>query len=178
MLESSWNHPPTYHSGWWIIVFHEIGPWLGTTVLKYTWGCVQVICKYYAILYKGLEHSQILVSISSVQFSCSVMSDSVTLWTAAHQASLSITSSRSLLKLMSVKSVMPSNHLILCRPFRLPPSIFPSIRAFSNESMEILKPVPNKYWRNDYKSSFIFWTLNVSMPWGSGPHISLFTPTP
>ena len=56
----------------------------------------------------------------------------VTPWTAACQISLSITNSRSLLKLMSIKSVMPSNHLILCSPF-LPPSIFPSIRVFSNE---------------------------------------------
>ena len=55
-----------------------------------------------------------------------------TLWTAAHQASLSITSSRSLLKLMSIKSVMPSNHLILCSPLLLLPSVFPSIRVFSN----------------------------------------------
>ena len=55
-------------------------------------------------------------------------------WTAARQASLSITNSRSLLKLMSIQSVMPSNHLILCRPLLLPPSIFPSIRVFSNES--------------------------------------------
>ena len=55
-------------------------------------------------------------------------------WTAAHQASLSITNSRSLLKLMSIESVMPSNHLILCRPLLFPPSIFPSIRVFSNES--------------------------------------------
>ena len=55
-------------------------------------------------------------------------------WTAAHQASLSFTNSRSLLKLMSMESVMPSNHLILCRPLLLPPSIFPSIRVFSNES--------------------------------------------
>ena len=54
-------------------------------------------------------------------------------WTAAHQASLSITSSRSLSKLMSIESVMPSNHLILCCPL-LPPSIFPSIRVFSSES--------------------------------------------
>ena len=54
--------------------------------------------------------------------------------TAAHQASLSITNSRSLLKLMSVESVMPSNHLTLCRPLLLSPSIFPSIRVFSNES--------------------------------------------
>ena len=52
-------------------------------------------------------------------------------WTAAHQASLSITNSWSLLKLMSIKSVMPSKHLILCRPFLLLPSIFPSIRVFS-----------------------------------------------
>ena len=57
----------------------------------------------------------------------------VTSWTAARQASLSITNSWSLLKLMSIESVMPSNHLILCHPL-LPPSIFPSIRVFSNES--------------------------------------------
>ena len=55
-------------------------------------------------------------------------------WTSAHQASLSITNSRSLLKLMS-KSMMPSNHLILCHPLLLPPSILPSIRVFSNESV-------------------------------------------
>ena len=54
-------------------------------------------------------------------------------WTAAHQASLSITNSQSLLKLMSIDSVMPSNHLILCCPFLLLPLIFPSIRVFSNE---------------------------------------------
>ena len=59
----------------------------------------------------------------------------VTPWTAACQASLSITSSQSLLKLMSIESVMPSNHRILCRPLLLLPSIFPSIRVFSNESV-------------------------------------------
>ena len=59
----------------------------------------------------------------------------VTPWTAAHQASLSITNSQSLLKLMSFELVKPSNHLILCRPLLLLPSIFPSIRAFSNESV-------------------------------------------
>ena len=65
-------------------------------------------------------------------------------WTAAHQASLSITNSRSLLKLMCIKSVMPSSHLILCRPLLFPPSIFPSIRVFSNESvLHIRWP---KYW--------------------------------
>ena len=72
--------------------------------------------------------------ISSFQFSCSVVSNSATPWTAACQASLSITNSRSLLKPMSIRSVMPSNHLILCRPLLLPSSIFPSIGVFSSES--------------------------------------------
>ena len=68
----------------------------------------------------------------------------VTPWTAACQASLSITNSRSLLKLMSIESVMPSNHLILCHPLLLLPSMFPSIRVFSNESvLHIRWP---KYW--------------------------------
>ena len=74
------------------------------------------------------------MAFSSVQFSHSVLSDSATPWTSACQASFSFTNSWSLLKLMSVESVMPSNHLILCRPLLLLPSIFPSIRAFSNES--------------------------------------------
>ena len=65
-------------------------------------------------------------------------------WTAAGQASLSITNSRSLLKLVSIELVMPSNHLILCRPLLLLPSIFPSIRIFSNKSvLHIRWP---KYW--------------------------------
>ena len=66
--------------------------------------------------------------LGSVQFSRSVVSDSATPWSAAHQASLSITSSWTLLKLMSIKSVMPSNHLILCHPLLPPPLIFPHIR--------------------------------------------------
>ena len=57
----------------------------------------------------------------------------VTPWTAAHQASLSISNSQSLLRFMSIESVMPSSHLILCHPFLLLPSIFPSIRVFSSE---------------------------------------------
>ena len=64
-------------------------------------------------------------------------------WTAACKASLSITNSRSLLKLMSIESAMPFNHLILCCPLVLLPSIFPSIRVFSNESVHIKWP---KYW--------------------------------
>ena len=66
-------------------------------------------------------------------FSSSVMSDSAALWTAAKQPSLSFTISWSLLKLMSVESVIPSNHLMLCRPLLLLFSIFPSIRVYSNE---------------------------------------------
>ena len=68
----------------------------------------------------------------------------MTPWTAAHQASLSITNSQSLLKLMSIKSVMSSNHLILCHPLLLPPSIFPSIRFFSNEPTLHIRW--SKYW--------------------------------
>ena len=67
-----------------------------------------------------------------------------TLWTAAHQASLSITKCWRLLKLMSIELVMPSNHLILCHPLLLPPSTFSSIRVFSNES--ILRIRWPKYW--------------------------------
>ena len=79
------------------------------------------------------------------------MSDSVTPWTAACQASLSITSSQSLLKLMSIESVMQSNHLILCHPLLLPPSIFPRIRVFSSESvLPIRWP---KYWRFSFSIS-------------------------
>ena len=86
-----------------------------------------------------------------VQFSGSVMSDSATPWTAALQASLSITNSRSLFKLMSIESVMPSNHLILCCPLLLLPSIFPSIRVFSNESfLHIRWP---KYWSFSFSIS-------------------------
>ena len=75
----------------------------------------------------------------------------MTPWTAAQQASLSITNSRSLLKLMSIQLVMPSNHLILCCPLLLPPSIFPSIMVFSNESvLHIRWP---KYWSFSFSIS-------------------------
>ena len=69
-------------------------------------------------------------------------------WTAERQASLSITNSQSLLKLMSIESVMPSHHFILCHPLLLPPSIFPSIRVFSNE------PVLHVRWPKDWSFSF------------------------
>ena len=89
--------------------------------------------------------------ISSFQFSCSVVSDPATPWTAEYQAILSITNSQSLFKLMSIEPVMPSNHLILCHPLLLPPSIFPSVRVFSNESvLHIRWP---KYWTFSFSIS-------------------------
>ena len=72
-------------------------------------------------------------------------------WTAARQASLSITNSQSLLKLMPIESVMPSNHLIFCRPLLRPPSIFPSIRVFSNESALCIRWP--KYWSFSFSIS-------------------------
>ena len=94
----------------------------------------------------------------------------VTPWTAACQASLSITSSRSSLRLMSIESVMPFNHLILCHPLLFPPSIFPSIRVFSNES--VLRITCPKYWSfsfsispsNEYHDPFpLGWTGRISL---------------
>ena len=79
-------------------------------------------------------------SCCSVAQSCLILCDPMD---CSSQACLSITNSRSLLKLMSIESVMPSNHLILCHPLLLLPSIFPSIRVFSNESVLIRWP---KYW--------------------------------
>ena len=93
-----------------------------------------------------------------------------TLWTAAHQFSLSITNFRSLLKIMSIESVMPTNHLILCRPLLLLPSILPSIRIFSNES--VLCIGWPKYWSfsfnirpsNEYQEWFpLQWTGWISL---------------
>ena len=85
------------------------------------------------------------------QISRSVVSDSSPLWTAARPASLSITNSRSLLKLMSIESVMPSNHLILCHRLFLPPSVFPRIRVFPNES--VLRIRQSKYWSFSFSIS-------------------------
>ena len=85
------------------------------------------------------------------------MSDSATPWTAALQASLSFTISWSLLKLMSIELVMPSNHCILCRPLLLPPSTSPSIRIFSNETLHIKWP---KY------CSFSFRVSHTNQYWG------------
>ena len=89
-----------------------------------------------------------MLQFSSVTQSCLTLCDP---WTTACQVSLSMTNSQSLLKLMSIESVMPSNPLILCCPRLLPPSIFPSIRVFSNESvLHIRWP---KYWSFSFNIS-------------------------
>ena len=108
--------------------------------------CIQVFC---------------LLQFSSAQLLSHVRLFA-TPWTAAHQPSLSITSSQSLLKLMSITSVMPSSHLILCHPLLLPPLIFPSIRVFSNEPLLCIRWP--QYWRfsfsispsNDYSGPISF----------------------
>ena len=106
--------------------------------------CVIYSKKYVIDLHPHFWYSQSVQSLSHVQLF-------VTPWTAACQASLSITNSRSLLKPMSIKSVMPSNHLILCHPLLLLPSIPPSIRVFSNEStLRIRWP---KYWSSSFSIS-------------------------
>ena len=96
------------------------------------------------------NHQPHSVQSSSVQL-CSRVQLFVTPWTTAHQASLSITNSQSLLKLISLESVMPSNHLVLCRPLLLLPSIFPSIRVLSNESALCIR-CP-KYWSFSFSLS-------------------------
>ena len=104
----------------------EVHPWCNTScylVLFDCWIIFQV-----AVIVQLLSHVRLFV----------------TPWTAACQASLSFTTSQSLLKLMSAESVMPSNHLIICYPLLLPPSIFPSIRVFSSESA--LRIRWQKYW--------------------------------
>ena len=99
----------------------------------------------------ALESLLCYQQVLSVQFSCLVMSNFAVSWTAACQASLSITNSWSLLKLMSIKSVVPSNHLVLCCPLLLLPSIFPSIRVFSHGSvLHIRWP---KYWSFSFSIS-------------------------
>ena len=88
------------------------------------------------------------IQFSTVAQSCPTLA---TPWTAAHRAYLSVTNFQSLLKLMSFESVMPFNHLILCRPLPLLPSIFPSIRGFSNES--VLRIRWPKYWSFSFSIS-------------------------
>ena len=121
------------------------------------WGAIAFFMKS-MYMYINLNHFEKLTqhcksTISSVQLNsiaCYVQIFVIP-WTAALQASLSITNSQSFLKLMSIELVMPSNHLILCHPLFLLPSIFPNIRVFSNESiLHIRWP---KYWSFSYSIS-------------------------
>ena len=104
----------------------------------------------------------VVIQFSSVQLLSRVRLF-VTPWTAAQQASLSITNSRSLLKLKSIESVIPSNHLILSCPLLLPPSIFPSIRAFSNESVLCIRWP--KYWSFSFSISPSSRLISFRMDW-------------
>ena len=105
---------------------------------------IDVLISLIVVIISQYIANQYILHLQSVnQLSRSVVSDFATLKNAARQASLSITNSRSLFKLMSIASVMPPNHLILCRPLLLP-SIFPSIRVFSNKSVLCIKWP--KYW--------------------------------
>ena len=103
-------------------------------------------------------------------FSRWVVSDSATPWTAARQASLSITNSQSLLKLVSIESVMPSNHLILCLPLLLLPSIFPGIRVFFNELALCNRWLKYRSFKHKYEvghavvyRSANFWSLCIRL---------------
>ena len=139
--------------------FSSLLPW--TSIVRYSILCVW-ICSYFSNtcvmpLHTNYRHARLFLhsvyitllsrdniwSVSSVQ-SLSCVRLFATTWIAARQASLSITNSWSLLKLTSIESVMPSNHLILCCPLLLPLSIFPSIKVFSNESVLLIRWP--KYW--------------------------------
>ena len=110
------------------------------------------LCSNILLLYK---RNVLFLQFSSVQ-SLSGVRLFVTPWTSARQDSLSITNSQSLPKSMSIESVMPSNHLILCHPFLLLLSIFPSIRVFSNESVSSSQKSVLKNWVVWVKKSFYF----------------------
>ena len=127
----------------------------------------------------GASASTSVISIhylvhQSVQFSCSVLSNSLQLHghqALRHQASLSIANSQSLLKLMSIESVTPSNHLIFCRPLLFSPSIFPSIRVFSNDTA--LRIRWTKYWRFQLQHQSFQLTVRTDFPLGWTGWISL-----
>ena len=116
---------------------------------------METLCSFPVLSYASLPSGCSSVSfynklVSSVQLFSPVQLFT-TQWTSAHQTSLSITNSQSLFKLMSIMSVTPSNHLVLCLPLLLPPSIPPSIRVFSNEF--ILSTRWPKYWSFSFNIS-------------------------
>ena len=115
LLRSQWSHHDKELGECWVVLSHM---WVFSRSSGIDWLCI----------FRSLRQI-----FSSVQLLSHVWLFA-TPWTAAHQASLSITNSRSWLQLMALELVMPSNHLILCCPLLLPPSILPSIRVFSNEA--------------------------------------------
>ena len=130
--------------------------------ISFFYGWIIFFCIYLPHFLYSFIHWWALRFFPRLQFSHSCVRLFATPWTAARQASLSITNSRSPPKPMSIVAVMPSNHLILCRPLLLLPSIFPSIRVFSNESALCIRWP--KYW------SFSF---NIS-PSGEHPGLIFF----
>ena len=130
-------------------------------VMLYTLSIYNFICPLLVNLSKQKKKNQYLSNILPFQFSSVQLISCVQLyatpWTAACQASLSITNSQSFLKLMSVESVMPSNHLLLCHPLLLLPSVFPSIKVFSSESVLCIRWP--KYW--SFRFSFALY-LNAN----------------
>ena len=110
-----------------------------------------ILCIYHIVFISLSVNEHLICFYISFLFGHLVMSNSVTPWTAARQASLSFTISWSLPKFMSNASVMPSNHLILCHPLLLLPSVFPSIRVFSSESALCIRWP--KYWSFSFSIS-------------------------
>ena len=146
----------------------ELWTWRADFRVLYRFSAVCGVSASFPVLFRGQLYCDFLFFLYNVllcngamwccqflviQFSYSLSHVQLfeTLWTAAHQASLSTTNSQSLLKLMSIESVMPSNHLILCCPLLLLLSIFPSIRVFSNES--VLRIRWPKYWSFSFNIS-------------------------
>ena len=145
--ELKWMKNFAFYRKVWSIIFLCIPPrlFLSSIILP------QVFTKY--ILWTQIKSTRTdlcLYQFSSVQLLSHVWLFSIS-WTAVCQASLFITNSRSLLKLMSMESVMPSNHLIFCHSLLLPPSIFPSIKVFSEES--VLHIRWTKYWSFSFSIS-------------------------
>ena len=120
-----------------------------------------------------MEKSALCIYVFSAVQSLSRIHLFVTPWTAALQAFMSITNSRSLLKLMSIESVMPANHLILCRPLPLPPSIFPSLRVFSIPAHRWMSS--NFYW--DSCGKLTRKLMEILGPWGQ-EHVVCGAPRP
>ena len=132
----------------WLWLWHKWSLWTSSLGLCFFFTKIMTLHEATCLVFSCFKLA--ILIMSSVQLLSPVWLFA-TPWTAAHQASLSITNSWSSPKLMSIESVMPSNHLVLCRPLRLSPSIFPSIRVLSNEAaLHIRSP---KYWSFSFNIS-------------------------